>query len=113
MNEIIKLKQMAIDVYNKKPASSFSVIETEEALRKELNDMIKTDGKVDFYKFQANKWMVFQIISESVDAVLPQKVLSVLDKYCETKQVAQGDKIRFKLKKGVSGVKNFITKVGA
>jgi len=113
MNEIIKLKQMAIDVYNKKPVSSFSVIETEGALRKELNDMIKTDGKVDFYKFQANKWMVFQIISESVDAVLPQKVLSVLDKYCETKQVAQGDKIRFKVKKGVARVKNFITKVGA
>jgi len=113
MNEIVKLKQMALDVYNKKPASSFSVVETEEALRKELNDMIKTDGKVDFYKFQQNKWMVYQIISESVDAILPQKVIAVLDKYCETMQVAQGDKIRFKLKKGVSRVKTFITKVGA
>jgi hypothetical protein len=113
MNEIIKLKQMSLDIYNNKLASTFSAAETEEALRKEMNDMIKTDGKVDYYKYQANKWMIFQIISETVDAILPVKVLAVLDKYVDTMQVAQGDKIRFKLKKGAARVKNFVTKVGA
>lgn len=113
MNEIIKLKQMALDVYNKVPSATFSIKDTEDALRKELNDMIKTDGRVDFYKYQNNKWMIFQLISETVDTILPVKVMTALDRFVESQTVAQGEKIRFKVKKGVGRVKNFITKVGA
>lgn len=113
MNEIIKLKQMALDVYNKVPSASFSAKDTEDALRKELNEMIKTDGKVDYYKYQANKWMIFQLISETVDAILPVKVMANLDRFVETMTVGQGEKIRFKVKKGVGRVKNFVTKVGS
>lgn len=114
MNDtILKLKQMSLDIYHKTPANQFSAVEAEDALRKELNEMVKTDGKVDFYKYQNNKWMIFELISQTVDAILPEKVISVLDKFVDVQTVAQGDKIRFKLKKGANRVKTFVTRVGA
>ena len=113
MSEIIKLKQMALDVYNNTPNSNFSTGQIEDSLRKELRDMVYTDGKLNYWKYQENKIKIFQLISETIDVILPSRVEKTLDKFVETRTFGQGDKPRFKVKKGKGRVKNFITKVGA
>jgi hypothetical protein len=114
MSEILKLKQMALDVYNKVPATQFSAKEVEEALRKEIRAMVYNEaGKIDFYKYQQNKYLIFQLISETIDEILPQRVEQTLDRFVETRTFGQGEKARFKVNKGKGRVKNFVTKVGA
>lgn len=114
MSEIIKLKQMALDVYNKVPSNQFSATQIEESLRKELRTMVYNEaGRLDWYKYQANKNLIFQLIGETVDVILPTRIETALGMFVETKQFGQGDKPRFKVTKGKSRVKNFVTKVGA
>lgn len=114
MSEILKLKQLALDVYNKVPSNQFSAVQMEDSLRKEMRAMVYNEaGRLDWYKYQQNKNLIFQLIGETADAILPTRVEATLGRFVETKQFAQGDKPRFMVKKGKGRVKNFITKVGA
>jgi hypothetical protein len=114
MEQVTKLKQMVLDVLNKKPSTTFSAVEAEESLRKEIREMAyDADGKLDYYKYQNNKNTIFEIISQTVDTQLPAKVADNIGMFADFQTVANGDKLRFKTQKGISRVKNFVTKVGA
>jgi hypothetical protein len=108
------LKQMTLDVYNKVPANQFTAVQMEEALRKELRSMVYDEnGRLDYYKYQNQKLGIFQLISETLDIVMPARIETALGRFVETRTFGQGDKPRFKTKKGIGRVKNFVTKVGA
>ena len=78
-----------------------------ETLRKELNELAGT-----FALYRENKNTIFSLIEETMDDVLPKKVVENYGQFAEVKTVAQGDKAIFMRKHDRRRAKQFITKVG-
>lgn len=89
---------------------TYSSEQLNEVLRNELNALCG-----NYYSFQENKNQLFQLISETIDDVLPQKVEDQYMMFAETRAVAQGDKVVFKKRiteASKKRAKGFITAVG-
>jgi hypothetical protein len=86
----------------------FSYAALNEALRREFNEYAGT-----YAQYRDNKNLIFSVIEETLDEVLPKKVEQAYMQFAETKQFAQGDKPIFRRKRDVrSRAKQFITRVG-
>jgi len=81
-----------------------------ETLRKELNELAST-----YALYRENKNTIFELIEETINDVLPKKVLEQYGMFAEVRTFAQGDKPRFVQKITAAArrrAKQFITKVG-
>ena len=88
----------------------FSYSELNETLRNELKEIAGT-----YALYRENKNLVFALIEEVIDDVLPRKVLEQYGQFAEIKTYAQGDKPVFSQRVTASSkrrAKQFITKVG-
>ena len=87
---------------------SFSYDALNECLRQELNEYAGT-----YSLYRENKNLIFSIIEETLDEVLPKKVEQAYMQFAETKTIAQGDKPMFKRKRDArQRAKQFVTRVG-
>ena len=87
---------------------NFTYAELNETLRREFNEYAST-----YSDYRENKNLIFSVIEETLDEVLPKKVEEVYMQFAETKQFAQGDKPIFRRKRDTrSRAKQFITRVG-
>ena len=79
-----------------------------ETLRKELDELAATPAM-----YRENKNLIFSMIEEVLDDVVPKKVSEAYDQFAEVRVFAQGDKplFRRKLSSG-NRAKQFITRVG-
>jgi len=79
-----------------------------ETLRRELNELAGT-----YSLYRENKNLIFSIIEETLDEVLPKKVVEQYNQFAEVRTFAQGDKILFRRKlTSNQRAKQFITRVG-
>lgn len=79
-----------------------------ETLRRELNELA---GSYSLYR--ENKNLIFSMIEETIDEVLPKKVEEQYQQFAEVKSFKQGDKPIFKRKfNNNTRAKQFITRVG-
>ena len=79
-----------------------------ETLRQELNELAG-----DHSLYRENKNIIFKMIEETLDEVLPKKVSQQYDQFAEVKTFAQGDKPIFKRKLNTRArAKQFVTRVG-
>lgn len=78
-----------------------------EALRSELNEIAGT-----YALYRENKNTLFALIEETIDDILPKRVLEQYGQFAEVKTFAQGTKPIFKKKLGKQRAKQFVTKVG-
>lgn len=79
-----------------------------ETLRNELNELAGT-----WSLYRENKNYIFSLIEETLDDVLPKKVVEQYSQFAEVKTFAQGDKPIFKRKLNTRArAKQFITRVG-
>ena len=78
-----------------------------EALRSELNELA---GSYSLYR--ENKNTIFALIEQTMDDLLPKRVLEQYGQFAEVKTFAQGDKPIFKHRTGKMRAKQFITRVG-
>ena len=79
-----------------------------ETLRRELNELA---GSYSLYR--ENKNLIFSIIEETLDDILPKKVVEQYDQFAEVKTFAQGDTCKFRRKLSAGNrAKQFITRVG-
>lgn len=79
-----------------------------ETLRQELNELAGT-----YALYRENKNLIFSIIEETLDDVLPKKVVEQYNQFAEVRTFAQGDKPIFRRKLGSNKrAKQFITRVG-
>lgn len=109
-----KIRKLAVDVANKRPSTEFSLNDMEDALRGEIAKLVCNEtGAIDYYKWQQNNPIVFQIMATMIDEVLPKDVSKVFGSFADFITVAHGDKPRFILKKGLNNVKRFVTRVAA
>jgi hypothetical protein len=88
----------------------FSYTELNEALRKELREYAATPAL-----YRENRNVIFSLIENIVDDVLPKKVMEMYGMFAEIKQFNQGDKAIFTQRVTAASrrrAKRFITKVG-
>lgn len=87
---------------------NFSYDALNETLRQELNEYAGT-----YSLYRENKNLIFSIIEEVLDDVLPKKVTEAYEQFAEVKTFAQGDKPLFRRKTtSKTRAKQFITRVG-
>lgn len=89
---------------------NFSYQDLNETLRTELKELVGT-----YTLFRENKNALFKLMEETIDDVLPKKILESYGRFAEIKQFNQGDKPVFTQKITSSAkrrAKQFITKVG-
>ena len=115
-SDLIKFAKV---VANANPASQvaysygedkFSYAELNETLRSELKELAGT-----YALYRENKNTIFSLIEETIDDVLPKKVLEQYGQFAEIKTFAQGDKPVFTQRITTAAkrrAKQFITKVG-
>ena len=77
----------------------------EAALRDELRKIAGTRRQ-----FERNKYDVFDLLSEAMDEVLPQKVISAVGMFAETRQVPQGTRLEFTITRGKQRGRQFVTR---
>ena len=87
--------------------ANFSVSDVKATVREELRALAP-----DRYAFEDNRTTIFRIIQETFDEVLPDYVGSFIGQFAETKQVPDGQKARFTVKRGRNRAKTFVTEVG-
>ena len=114
--ELVKLAKI---VANANPSSQvayswgedkFSYADLNDTLRSELKEIAGT-----YQLYRENKNLVFSLIEETIDDVLPRKVMEQYGQFAEVKTFAQGDKPVFTQRITEAAkrrAKQFITKVG-
>ena len=113
-NDLIKLAKIAVSA---NPSSTysygeekFSCAELNETLRNELKELAGT-----YRLYEANKNTIFELIEETINDVLPKKVMEQYGMFAEVKTFAQGDKPIFTQKITTAAkrrAKQFVTRVG-
>ena len=107
MKTVAKANPAAPTAYSYK-GESLSYDALNETLRKELNEYAGT-----YSLYRENKNLIFSIIEETLDDILPKKVIEQYDQFAEVKTFAQGDKPLFRRKLNTRNrAKQFITRVG-
>lgn len=87
---------------------NYSYEDLNETLRRELNEYAG-----DYSSYRENKNMIFSLIEETVDDILPKKVQAAYEQFAEVKTFNQGDKPIFRRKVSARmRAKQFITRVG-
>ena len=87
---------------------SFSYEALNETLRRELNEYAG-----DYASYRDNKNLIFSLIEETLDEVLPKKVTKQYEQFAEVKTFSQGDKPIFRRQlTSNKRAKQFITRVG-
>lgn len=79
-----------------------------ETLRKEMNELAGT-----YALYRENKNLIFELIEQTLDDVLPKKVIEQYNQFAEVKTFGQGDRPIFRRKMNSNNrAKQFITRVG-
>jgi hypothetical protein len=86
---------------------SFSYGALNETLRREMNEIAGT-----YALYRENMNLVFSLIEETLNEVVPARTLERYGQFAETKTFAQGDKPVFTRRMGHMRAKQFITRVG-
>lgn len=85
---------------------------TSEALNTTLRNELK-DLAGDFNSYRRNRIELFELIEETLDFIVPQRIESFYSRFAETKTFAQGDRPIFRVKGlGKLRAKQFVTRVG-
>lgn len=107
MKQVAKADPSAPTAYSFN-GQSLSYEALNETLRQEMKELAGT-----YSLYRENKNLIFSIIEEVLDDVLPKKVTERYGEFAEVKTYAQGDKPVFRRKiSGSKRAKQFITRVG-
>ena len=106
MKTVAKADPSAPTAYSYKN-ESYSYEALNETLRSEMNELAGT-----YSLYRENKNTLFALIEQTMDDLLPKRVLEQYGQFAEVKTFAQGDKPIFKHRTGKMRAKQFITRVG-
>lgn len=108
------LLQLMKNVANATPSSNFSYngenlsyIAMNETLRNELNALVGTEEL-----YEQNKRLVFSLMEQTMDDIIPNRLIDAYGQFAEIKTFNQGDKPVFKRRTGLTRAKQFVTRVG-
>ena len=107
MATIKEIKELALHAAKHTAPANFSVENVDEALREEMRGLASSVNE-----FMRNRYDIYDIIIQTADEVVPNKVISALGMFAEVQVVKQGDKALFKKGIGKNRAKKFLTQVG-
>ena len=110
MATIKELKELALHAVKGTVPAEFSAenVDVNEALAGELNSLA---GSIN--EFMKNRYDIYEIIIETADEIVPNKVIDAVGIFAEVKTVGQGQKALFKVPGlGRNRAKQFLTQVG-
>lgn len=107
MATLKEIKELAIHAAAGTAPSNFSVENVNAALLDQIRDLA---GSMN--QFMKNRYDIYDIIIETADEIVPNKVISALGRFAEVQVVGQGDKAVFKKGIGKNRAKKFLTQVG-
>lgn len=107
MATIKEIKELALHAARGTAPATFSVENVNEALVDELNQLA---GSIN--QFMKNRYDIYEILIETADEIVPNRVIDALSPFAEIKVVKQGQKAVFKKKVGRTRAKKFLTQVG-
>lgn len=113
-NELLKLMQATAQADRSNPVAysfngeNLNYAAMNETLRNELKEYAGT-----YAQFRENKNMIFSLIEQTIDLIMPKKIVENYGQFAEMKTYAQGDKPIFQVRGNYHNrAKQFITKVG-
>jgi hypothetical protein len=113
-NELVKLMKAVAKADASNPVAysyngtNYNYETLNETARKEMNEYAGS-----YQLFRENKNLIFSVMEEVLDEVLPKKVSEAYDQFAEVRTFAQGDKIQFRRKTNSRvRAKQFVTRVG-
>ncbi len=107
MATIKEIKELALHAAKGTAPATFSVENVNEALVDELKQLA---GSIN--QFMKNRYDIYEILIETADEIVPNRVIDALGAFAEVKVVEQGQKAMFKKKVGRNRAKKFLTQVG-
>ena len=107
MATIKEIKELALHAARGTAPATFSVENVNEALVDELKQLA---GSIN--QFMKNRYDIYEILIETADEIVPNRVIDALGAFAEVKVVEQGQKAMFKKKVGRNRAKKFLTQVG-
>lgn len=103
----------------RKTSLTFSVNGKEESFNEQaVNAALREQFQLlapDYYSFERNKITIFELISETLDEILPRRVMEQFAQFADVQTIAQGDKAVFRLRVTEAArlrAKAFVTRVG-
>lgn len=109
------LAKLAVAASNK---ISFNFSENEKYSAEQTSDLLRAQMNLlahDYRSFRENKNTIFSLIEQTIDEVLPAKVLQQYEQFADISTVAQGDKVVFVRRITEASrmrAKQFVTQVG-
>ena len=107
MATLQEIKELALYAAKGTAPANFEAENVNQALRDALNDLA---GSVN--QFMKNRYDIYDIVIETADEIVPNKVISALGQFAEVQVVGQGQKALFKKSVGKNRAKKFLTQVG-
>ena len=104
---IRELKELAVYAAKNEAPANYSTSSVDAALRDGFKEM---SGSVA--QFMKNRYDIYEIITQAVDEVVPNKVMDAVGIFAEVQTVQQGTKAVFKQKVGKARARKFLTQVG-
>lgn len=109
MTDITKLVEIGLQALKvKAPSKEFSVETCKKAFDGEISNNFGCKNMADFMRFKPD---IFELLQEMADEYLPARLNATLGQFAEIRQVPQGNKVEFKLRKGWQRGKSFVTQV--
>lgn len=107
MATIAEIKQLALHAAKGTAPATFSKEQVNAALVDSFKELASS-----YNQFMKNRYDIYEILIETVDEVVPNRVIDAVGIFAEVRQARQGEKILFKQSIGKARAKKFLTRVG-
>lgn len=104
---IKELRELALYAAKGEAPANYSTSSVNKAVADGFRELA---GSVN--QFMKNRYDIYDIIIESVDEIVPAKVMDAISIFAEVQTVPQGQKALFKQKIGKARARKFLTQVG-
>lgn len=107
MATIAEIKELALHAAKGTAPATFSADQVDAALADSFKELAGS-----YNQFMKNRYDIYEILIETVDEVVPNRVADAVGIFADVRQVRQGEKVVFKQSVGKTRAKKFLTRVG-
>lgn len=107
MATIAEIKELALHAAKGTAPATFSADQVDAALADSFKELAGS-----YNQFMKNRYDIYEILIETVDEVVPNRVADAVGIFADVRQVGQGEKVVFKQSIGKARAKKFLTRVG-
>lgn len=107
MATLQEIKELALYAAKGTAPANYQVENVNEALRDAFKDLA---GSVN--QFMKSRYDIYEIMIETADEIVPNKVIDAVGRFAEVQVVGQGQKALFRRSLGRNRAKKFLTQVG-